>query len=234
MKVTASIICDAGNGNHAVWRLPYAADKAVLDIVLDTLEGVAVLDGVCVFTNDADLTAKNRYGGLPVQPFWPQLGYRFNFLDNIKLHNECFSLEKAGFLGDVHLFWDVHHPLLRASSLTRMFNSLMEDQFAAKIIPVYPIDPHLYMQIGTDDRYVALWGQQGLDRQHHPRLLRSVGACFVHRKRLQEMQPMAFPFEIGRLEGTRLSGEEDLDLIRHIGEKFDHDLCKEKRRWRSA
>lgn len=216
MKITASVINDTARDGSPVWKFPLPAGGNVLDRALGILQQVPILEEICIFSNDPELNDSEKYQGVIVQPFDQRLAYNFNFLDNLKLHNECFTLQKTGSLGDIHLFLDIHYPLLKAASLLRMFHTLMENRFASKVIPVYSIDPHLYLEIPESGQYINLWGQQGLDRQHHPPLFRTVGCCFVHCGRLKEMQPLTFPFEISKLEGYRLSSEQDLDFIGYV------------------
>ena len=220
MKITASLVCDTSDENKALWSLPLAGTN-ILDYILHTLQHLSILDDVCIFTNDQVLTGAPDYKGVAVHPFSERLAYNFNFLDNIKLHNECFTLIQSQFLGDVHLFLDIHYPLLQLNSLDCMFHALMENRFAAKIIPVYSIDPHLYIELPEPGQYINLWGQPGLDRQKHPPLFRAVGSCFLHCIRLREIQPLTFPYEVNRIEGFTLSTAQDIDFIHYVLNKTD-------------
>jgi len=216
MKITASVINDISKDDNPVWKFSLSAGENVLDNALDILQHVPILEEICIFSNDPELNASEKYQGIVVQPFDQRLAYNFNFLDNLKLHNECFTLQKTGSLGDIHLFLDIHYPLLQAASLLRMFHSLMENRFASKVIPVYSIDPHLYLEIPGNDQYLNLWGQQGLDRQQHPPLFRAVGCCFIHCGRLQGMQPLTFPFNINQVEGFKLSSKADTNFVDYV------------------
>ena len=216
MKITASIIVESCEDHDSFWDLALGNGDTTLANMLKTLNRAALFDDLSIITNEHRLIRQEQFKGSKVYSLSPRLAYNFNFLDNIKLHNECFSLLEIGKLGDIHLFMDLRYQLIQPQTIMGMFNTLMENRFAAKVIPVYQIDPHLYMEIPGEELFINLWGQQGLDRQKHPPLFRTVGCCFLHHGRLKEMQPLTFPHHIDRIEGFKITSEEDIPFIDYV------------------
>jgi hypothetical protein len=219
MRISTSIIHESIQNKTSIWPTTIKNGTNFLDNIIKTLQKTALFTDISVFTNDTTLTNNVNYKSIPVHSFDQELVYNFNYLDNIKLHNECLSLERLGVLGDIHLFIDLRYQLLSPSSLLSMFNTLMENRFAAKVIPVSMIDPHLYMEIPGNDQFMNIWGQQGLDRQKHPSLFRTIECCLIHCARIKEMQPLTFPLEIGRIEGFKFQHEKDISFLKYIMEK---------------
>lgn len=217
MKVSASVVVDSRTTAEHMWTWPICG-RGLLDHALDTLKNTCGIDDYFVFTDVQDIIDRLSPAGLVV-PFMDRFTYNFNFLDNISLFTELYSLKQADRLGDIHFFLDMRFPLIDATILGGMYNKLLETRFAAKVIPTYEIDPNLIMRIGTSDTFMRLWDSPGLDRQLQPRLMRITGACVVHCKRIAEIQPLTMHYRINRNAGRIIQDKGDIELMQYICNK---------------
>ena len=215
MKTNVSIIYQSDWSSFLPWDT-FLEKESLVDHFVSLCAGTGLFDAISVFSDDKGLASYCSKNGITFTPFAEHLYYDFNYLANITLHNETWTLENNGLYGDVHFFLNMTHPLLQGESIVGMYNALLENRFAAKVVATYQIEPHLLMELPGENNYIGLWGQPGLDRQLHPPLMRTVGSCFVHKGRMGGFQPLAFPYVVDRIQGCCINSEEDIQLVRYM------------------
>jgi len=183
---------------------------------LATLREVPVIDAVYIITDDKNLMDRKDFCGADVRPLAPRLArHPFHFLtyEFWRFNYELHGLKETFPLGDVHFFLGWRTPLLKPITLENMYHSLMEDGGASRIVPILPVDPHLYTRLPGLKRYFPVWCAPGLDRQLAPQLYRVVNVCVIHTKRLLEIIPHTKGYRVTREEGLEIKRESDFELV---------------------
>lgn len=133
---------------------------------------------------------------------------------------ECINsqlTEHFGNAGNIQVHLNCNYLMLRAATLERMYDTLLEDPQANLIVPIYPVDPHLYI-INEATRYLfPVWEYPGLDRQKYPQLYRKVGVSIRHVLRGAFGRPENELYhQIPRHEGVDVQNAEDIPFAEYL------------------
>lgn len=129
--------------------------------------------------------------------------------------------KSLGRAADVLVSINCNYPLVKASTLDRMFRRLMDHPSASSITAVVPVDPGLVTLNEKTGMMFPIWLHRGLDRQNYPPLYRLTGIHIQHRKRfdihnfgLKELYHV-----ISRIEGLDVQDEETLKMANYYATK---------------
>jgi hypothetical protein len=201
-----------------LWSAPLH-DETVLGKVLKNCQRSGIIDEICIVTNAPSLV--ERRAELDARIFeCPDfyVEHAFNFL-NIEQHNLYRELDlshAAAIHGDLTFQLSWNTPLLGARTLEAMYHKLLDDQSTARVIPMYPVDPHLYTKLpGTED-FLPVWEHKGFDRQKSLQLFRPTTVCLTNWARLLSTIPKVVGLSLDSVSCFTLDSEEQLALVRHL------------------
>lgn len=232
MRVTATVPVLADNDVSAVKWSSMLRGTTLLERVIRSAQQVKEIDGIAVLTNISELIKKNEIQGVPVMEIWPwAVIHRFDFLtcDSSVLGQQELALQKSGMNGDVHFTLNWQMPLVSSTTLERMYHCLLESKAVARIVPIYPIDPNIYMDVGgKGETPFSVWSQPGRDRQEVPQLFRTWSLCVHHKQRLAGVGPTTTGFRIPRLEALEIKTTENMNVAEFVLERMSHKISNHK------
>jgi len=196
----------------------------VLETVIRNCAQVRVIDDLAIITDDPVLIGEGEHGGVRVVACPENMrNHNFNFL-SIELYRilrERDFVIETGVPGDVNFFVPWNMPFLSTQLLERMYHTLLESQTAARVVPITPVDPHLFTHFPGDAGYFPVWCQKAQDRQRIPQLFRTRPACVVDWDRLIRTIPAISGFSINRIEAQMIRAQEDLRLCEFLMARND-------------
>lgn len=220
MQVGASILVLKGitHEDDVSWASPLKC-STVLEIVAQNCQQARVIDDMAIITDDPALIEKGEHGGVRVVACPENMrNHNFNFL-NIELYRilrERDFVIETGVPGNINFFIPWNMPLLTGQLLERMYHALLESPSAARMLPMTPVDPHLFTRMGHDGGYFPVWCQKAQDRQRIPQLYRTRPACVAYWDRLTRTVPSISGFPITRIEGQMIRNREELGLVEFL------------------
>lgn len=213
--VTASIIVLARDQSDAISWESILSGKSLLQRAVDTARATDELDDIFILTDFKAVLASQEALGVEIKQLPPWLfNHRIDLISKQGWHvnQELLALSEMDALGDIHFFLNWRMPLLTTRSLGKMYQTLLEDRIAARVVGIYPVDPNLFMRLAGKDSYFPVWADVGSDRQDVPQLYRAGAVGVVHTHRQSESIPESKGFCLSREQGLEILEVEDLDL----------------------
>lgn len=205
----------------ALWNVPLDKDGSVLDHVLKNCRESGVIDDLCVVTDLPSLIGKHETLGVRIFEC-PEFyrGHPFNYLD-IEQHvmYREFDLCLAAELQSDMIFqvsWNT--PLISGRILERMYHKLLDDPIMARVVPIYPVDPHLYTKVSESGDFFPVWEHRSIDRQMYPQLYQVVPVVLTHWTRLLSTIPNIMGLTLDPASCCTLDTKEKLGLMRYLFE----------------
>jgi len=220
MQVGASILVLKGvpHGGDVSWDSPLRG-STVLEIVVENCRQAKVIDDMAIVTDDPALIGKGEHGGVRVVACPENMrNHNFNFL-SIELYRilrERDFVIETGVPGNINFFVPWNMPLLTGQMLERMYHALLESPSAARMLPVTPVDPHLFTRLPGDAGFFPVWCQKAQDRQRIPQLYRTRPACIAYWDRLTRTVPSISGFPINRIQGQMIRSQDELRLCEFL------------------
>lgn len=156
-------------------------------------------------TGLVDLTAGLNITHIPQCTRDKQVGLPHELPASWKEELTSKLFQSLGMTGNIQLFVDISHVLLRSETLENLFDQLLEDGQVHKMVLAYPIEPHLYLE--QNGHIEQLWDTPGTDRQLLPQLYRECGVHATHVLRPRCAWENVRLIEVDWVEGLVYSNE---------------------------
>jgi hypothetical protein len=217
MNVQALVTVQAKDLDGLIGWDALVGGQTLLEVMVRTLEACPVIDAVVVASDLPDLA---RSTAVPVVALPENMArYEFNYLGTTlsRVAMETHMYRAIGLDGDIVFHADWRLPLLTSKTLERMYHLLLDSPaLPARVVPITPEDPGLFMRHTAQQRFFPVWHAAGIDRQLTPRLYRPAPVCVSFMQRLGKGLPLVKGWLAPKVELVRVTTPEHLALAEFL------------------
>jgi CMP-N-acetylneuraminic acid synthetase len=210
-----------------LWRAQISG-RSILEHIIENCTKSGVIDKFCVMTDDVGLMEHGQDLGAPIFPC-PEIDKDIPLnslsIELYSLYREYYMVQQIGMHEDLTFFIPWNMPLLNGRTLEKMYHTLLDDPLAARIIPISPIDPHLFTKLEGSGEFFPVWGHKALDRQLIQPLFHLSYASIVHWQRLFKAIPKLAGITIDKTRFFTVESEQDVELAEYL---YNYALRKDE------